>query len=89
MREEQEVQYTTFNGRRIVDMDKLAQELWCIKCNIPLSLRFLVKEKIVGVASRLLIKCKGCQQIMEVNTSKKTGRFDHNNLKLAIGKNFS
>lgn len=80
--------YSKFSGRRIVEMDKLASDLWCPNCDDALSLRFLLKEKLVGVCSHLLIKCQKCEKIVEINTSKKSRKFEDSNLKLTTGKMF-
>ena len=67
-------------------MDKLAKELWCINCDKSLSLRHLVSEKQIGLASRLRVQCQSCHHIIIVETSSKTGEFHDTNLKFAIGK---
>ena len=71
-----------------MELDKIAEELWCKPCNRPLSLRFTIKEKKEGLANHIHVKCEYCSTITQINTSSKTSKkpyFDVN-LKLAVGK---
>ena len=49
----------------------MAEELWCQVCDIPLSLKLIIEEKKLGVASVLLVKCTRCDKLWEVNTNVK------------------
>lgn len=50
---------SNLSGRRVVELNLLAEELWCKECEIPLSLRKIMEEKFMGLASILKITmCK-------------------------------
>lgn len=55
-------------GRRVINLKTLAHALWCKGCNIPLSLKNIVSEKLTGLASTFKVKCSTCQVIYEVPT---------------------
>ncbi|XP_053594399.1 uncharacterized protein LOC128667606 [Microplitis demolitor] len=57
-------------GRRIVEINTLAKELWCFKCDIPLSLKNIQSEKQFGLSNIFCIKCLSCCKIHEVHTNK-------------------
>jgi len=44
-------------GHRIFDLDLLARDLWCSKCEIGLSFRFMESETVHGLASVNKIRC--------------------------------
>jgi len=79
----------TSTKRRIVELSKLAQDLWCTRCNVPLSLRDLLEEEQHGLVFLMIVKCWKC----DVKYLEKTGKesadkkqiFDMNS-KLANGK---
>ncbi|XP_066598826.1 uncharacterized protein [Prorops nasuta] len=74
-----------YEGRRVVEFDKLAEQLWCNVCNDSLSLRYKLQEKIIGLASIIKIKCHRCNMIMDVTTSSKSDKFYYDvNKKMAI-----
>lgn len=79
-------QLTKVSGRRIVDIAKIAEDLWCQYCDGPISLRNLVNEITVGIVNIWSIRCHACRHIIKVETSKKHGMFYDSNFKLAIGK---
>ncbi|XP_058810185.1 uncharacterized protein LOC131675276 [Phymastichus coffea] len=82
----QVVRYVSYHGRRIVEMDKLAKDLWCKSCKVPISLAHLVEEKKKGLASQLFIQCFSCKAIQCVETSSKSCKYYYDsNLKLAMG----
>lgn len=56
-------------GRRIIDIMLFARNMWCTDCNIPLSLRNLVKEKQFGIASRFYVRCSQCLKEIAVDSS--------------------
>lgn len=58
------------SGRRIVELLRLGEELWCKECDIPLSLRNVEKECHIGLASELHIRCTGCVSVKKVLTGK-------------------
>jgi hypothetical protein len=80
-------------GRRVVDLAKLATDLWCDACDRALSLRFLFEERQFGLASKLMIRCGECLGVKEVFTSSTApdvsgdGRSLYSvNMKAALGK---
>ncbi|KAK3916419.1 Cysteine--tRNA ligase [Frankliniella fusca] len=78
-------------GRRVVELDTLAKELWCSDCNIPLSLRNLEKEQQMGLASIMTVRCGECLAEYAVHTSKKVPNLNggkdlySSNCKAALG----
>ncbi|XP_066596275.1 uncharacterized protein [Prorops nasuta] len=73
-------------GRRIIDVNKVAEDLWCNNCNSAISLRDIQVEKQYGIASKWLVKCQSCLNMVQVETSRKAKNFYFDsNLKLAIG----
>ncbi|XP_066593603.1 uncharacterized protein [Prorops nasuta] len=75
-----------YEGRRVVEFDKLAEQLWCNVCNDSLSLRYKLQEKIIGLASIIKIKYHRCNMIMDVTTSSKSDKFYYDvNKKMANG----
>ncbi|KAJ8685755.1 hypothetical protein QAD02_021548 [Eretmocerus hayati] len=56
---------------RIIDMDHVGAQMWCLLCKIPLPIQYLVKEVHQGIASKLSIKCCKCDNIVRIDTSKK------------------
>lgn len=82
-------------GRRIVDLAKLATDLWCNTCDKALSLRFLFEEKQFGLASKFMIRCGECLVVKEVFSSSTAPDLDGDgrslysvNMKAALGKSF-
>ncbi|XP_043274415.1 LOW QUALITY PROTEIN: uncharacterized protein [Venturia canescens] len=63
------VKQSLAKGRRIFDVERLAHEMWCPACDIPLSLRFIEKESLIGLASIMTIKCYECEMAYKVKTS--------------------
>ncbi|KAH0546691.1 hypothetical protein KQX54_013714 [Cotesia glomerata] len=76
------------SNRRIVDLEKLATEMWCMTCDLPLSFRFLIQEEIFGAASVFHLKCPKCDRIRQVKSSTSEGESTrsryHVNFKLAL-----
>ena len=75
-------------GRRIVELVYLAEQLWCNKCNLPLSLRYVNDELRSGLASTLTVKCVKCGIDYRISTNKVLTDSAHTfsvNLKLAMG----
>jgi len=77
-------------GRRIVEIDHLAKQLYCNDCGKHLNLNNIVNEKRYGFGSVLMIECE-CGSCNEVSTGKthRTGKrgpavFDVNT-KAALG----
>lgn len=56
-------------GNRIMNVMKLAEDLWCSSCNEPLSLRYIEKDISIGLASIFSVRCHTCLLIHEVTTS--------------------
>ena len=80
-------------GRRIFDLDLLAQDFWCSKCEIGLSSRFLESETVHGLASVYKIRCNKCLVLYTVQSSSpvpaasSSGRLLYAvNCKFAMGK---
>ena len=80
-----------FDGRRIVDLNILGQQLWCTCCAEALSLQHVESEVRRGLASQLLIRCHKCLILNTVctgkqqsTTDKRRGHFDINS-KAALG----
>ncbi|CAG2206187.1 unnamed protein product [Mytilus edulis] len=65
---------TWMEGRRVVELDVLAREMYCCRCNLPLHLSNTVGERLFGLASVLLIKCdnSACLATTDVHTGKRT-----------------
>ena len=63
-----------FEGRRVVELDVLSQNMNCIKCNSWLRLHDIMDEVICGMASLLYIKCSSslCQYVNTVPTGKRS-----------------
>ncbi|XP_066583761.1 uncharacterized protein [Prorops nasuta] len=73
-------------GRRIIDVNKVAEDLWCNNCNSAISLRDIQVEKQYSIASKWLVKCQSCLNMVQVETSRNAKNFYFDsNLKLAIG----
>ncbi|XP_077272808.1 uncharacterized protein LOC143903226 [Temnothorax americanus] len=75
------------HSRRIVELDTLASQLWCKNCDVALSLKNIVREKQLGLASVFYVKCMQCQCIHSVHTNdyNKKDRTYEVNAKLAFG----
>ncbi|XP_063414850.1 uncharacterized protein LOC134696828 [Mytilus trossulus] len=79
---------TWMEGRRVVELDVLAREMHCCRCNLPLHLSNTVGERLYGLASVLLIKCdnSACLATTDVHTGKRTPNGSYCiNSKVAIG----
>lgn len=78
--------------RRIVDLNLLAETLWCETCDVPLTLRSMLGEKMSGLNSTFKVHCNSCGHLKDVNTSKnyfrktKSGRSLYDvNMKVTLG----
>jgi hypothetical protein len=75
-------------GRRIVDIAYLAQQMVCITCQTLLHLTDIASELQMGLASILSIICPICQHLNRVSTGQRhggpNGPFDINT-KAALG----
>ncbi|XP_011883725.1 PREDICTED: uncharacterized protein LOC105570884, partial [Vollenhovia emeryi] len=58
-------------GRRIVHVKTLGDQMFCRKCKSILSLQDIISEKRHGLASVFDIKCRNCKVISKVETDKK------------------
>ncbi|XP_033215274.1 uncharacterized protein LOC117171765 isoform X2 [Belonocnema kinseyi] len=58
------------SGRRIVELDTLADNLECHKCGKELSLKNIVDETHSGLNSILHIVCCQCSELTKVSTGK-------------------
>lgn len=76
-------------GRRVVELKHLADQLVCVHCNNRLHLSNIESEKRYGLGSLLYIKCDSttCGFINTVSTGKRNskGAFDINS-KVTLGK---
>ncbi|XP_057335065.1 uncharacterized protein LOC130673868 [Microplitis mediator] len=59
-------------GRRIVDINKIAVDMWCDVCDDALSFRFIKNEDVVGLSSLFSIECHRCKKIHMIKTSPQT-----------------
>ncbi|XP_071580338.1 uncharacterized protein [Temnothorax nylanderi] len=91
--EEQDLSNEPGEGRRIVDLKFLGEQLWCTSCKETVSLKNIEQEERRGLGSVLLIRCHKCLLVNPVVTgkqhtppgkSRRNSRFDVNT-KLAIG----
>ncbi|XP_033745722.1 uncharacterized protein LOC117331232 [Pecten maximus] len=75
-------------GRRVVELELLAQNMFCDVCNSPLHLSNTLWERRLGLGSTLHIQCTNavCDAVCQVDTGKRgsSGAFDVNS-KAAIG----
>ncbi|TGZ45817.1 uncharacterized protein [Temnothorax longispinosus] len=69
-----EQQTNVIDGRRIIDLNVLGQQLWCCSCGEVLSLQYIQNEVRRGLASLFLVLCHKCQVVNEVctNTQRRT-----------------
>ncbi|XP_043471058.1 uncharacterized protein LOC122504185 [Leptopilina heterotoma] len=61
---------TEIEGRRIIHIETLANQLFCRKCESVLSLTKITKEIRVGLASKFYIECLSCKVVNEVCSDK-------------------
>ncbi|XP_024884352.1 uncharacterized protein LOC112462679 [Temnothorax curvispinosus] len=61
----------SLGSRRIVNLKVFGQQLWCLSCNIALSINNAVSEKNFGLASIFKVKCSQCGRLRTVNTDDK------------------
>ena len=86
---------TPGEGRRIVELIFLGQQLWCTSCKECLSLDNIENEYRGGLGSMLYVRCHKCLLINPITTGKqhsvvgvavRNTRYDVNT-KLVMGKN--
>ncbi|CAG2241504.1 unnamed protein product [Mytilus edulis] len=67
-------------GRRVVELEVLAEQLFCNKCNTPLHLKDIVGEMRYGLGSLLEVVCQICSGMKLISTGKRNekGAFDIN-----------
>ncbi|XP_063436090.1 uncharacterized protein LOC134717530 [Mytilus trossulus] len=67
-------------GRRVVELEVLAEQLFCNRCNTPLHLKDIVGEMRYGLGSLLEVACQICSGMKLVSTGKRNekGAFDIN-----------
>ena len=75
-------------GRRIVDIQHVAQQLKCLACKRDIFLRDIVKEVRQGLASVFYVECshQECRYTTMITTGTQHGRVFDVNTKLAMGK---
>ncbi|XP_071639085.1 uncharacterized protein [Temnothorax longispinosus] len=82
--EDVEQQTNVIDGRRIVDLNILGQQLWCCSCTEALSLQYIESEIRSGLGSLFLVRCHKCLVVNKVctgtqqYTDKHSPRFDIN-----------
>ena len=57
------------DGRRVVEIKMLAEEMWCPACNAPLSFRYVENENVIGLASIFRVRCHTCLLLHEVRSN--------------------
>ena len=74
-------------GRRVVELEKMANDMFCDVCNHWLHLKDTVKKARYGLGPVLHIKCSACGAVKKLNVGKTNddGGFDVNR-KAVIGK---
>ncbi|KAK0074947.1 hypothetical protein PV326_012038, partial [Microctonus aethiopoides] len=77
-----EKKHCIIEGRRIVQLKVLAENLYCKDCKNVLSLKDIQKEKQHGLASVFYVKCSDCQTVTGVHTDsqhfcKDTGKYHY------------
>ena len=88
--DEASYKFVEIEGRRIVHIKTLGEQLICTKCNSVLSLLDIKEERRCGLASTFYIECRQCKWITGACTDKRhvasSGKqhFD-TNTKIAIG----
>ena len=65
------INFVDIEGRRIIHVKTIAENLICKKCNAILSLLDTLEEERFGLASVYSIKCRGCDTIQQVCSDKK------------------
>lgn len=80
-------------GRRIVDIDELANNLECNVCEETLSLKKIQREQREGFQSTFTVECEKCGVLNLVETgkihvSKEHFKYADNNTKLIFGNCF-
>jgi hypothetical protein len=60
----------TDSVRRVVELDVLAEELWCNFCSEPLSLRNASSPSMSGLAALMQVRCMKCLAVFDVHTCK-------------------
>ena len=68
--EDTEIEKCTVEGRRIVHIDTLAQQMFCEKCKSKLHFTDVEGEKQYGLASIFYIRCEKCKVLCSVATDK-------------------
>ncbi|XP_043276780.1 uncharacterized protein [Venturia canescens] len=58
-------------GRRIIHLNTLGEQLFCSKCKSILSILDSVQEQRFGLASIFHVKCRTCGMLNQVSTDKK------------------
>ncbi|XP_071652286.1 uncharacterized protein [Temnothorax longispinosus] len=80
------------DGHRIVNITKVAEDMWCWSCNASLSFRHIENETVLGLASIFHVRCQNCNKLKRVNTSDRETNVADNrkrkfdiNYKVALG----
>ena len=77
-------------GRRIVELEKMAQDMFCDMCAAWLHLKDTVRETHYGLGSILFIKCTACGAVKRLALGKQNddGGFDIKR-KIVVGNIFA
>jgi hypothetical protein len=77
-------------GARLIDIQHLQNQMICQKCGSELSIRGIVSETNLGLASVLSVLCSCCKKVRKVQTSKRNADGKYNiNISAVIGKIFA
>lgn len=83
--------YQHLDGIRFCDISYLGEQMWCYDCDLPLSFRFITREKRRGLASAISIRCFKCLDEKLIHISEKSNNAENSvslysiNYKAAIG----
>lgn len=67
---EEDTTENVVEGRRIMEIKHLGQQLWCTMCKETLSLQYILEERRQGFASIFNIRCHKCLFLNVVTTDK-------------------
>lgn len=88
--ENDDIDKSCFDGKRITEYLSLGLNLWCNVWNLPLSLLDIMDERLDGYASILDVKCKICNTVKKVETQKKCmdNKYFVKNVKMPLGTGY-
>lgn len=83
---EQKQSIKVVEGKRIVDLNVLASNLFCKNCNCDLKLKNIKDEKRTGLHSILSVMCDACKAVTKVETGNKNNGVSENTASIVLGK---